>query len=169
MVDYEAIAEALRAGLWAETGLLFVSLENGDPRPDTDESLPSDLHTFMSYKFTSPYINGAKHEEFADDTLTQVEQFTATLSITVYSKTKAGALALAVQARNWFEYAGYEYLEDNNIVCERTETIGDRTAFMDTNYDHRVGFDAILRLVNETSKTTTSIDRVTINGELIGE
>src|SRR5699024_8638377 len=111
MIDYKEIKETLRAGIWDDLGAFFVDLENGDPRPDTQDGIDS----FISHKFTSPYIPQKGSEYIAEnyyflssnqiteeDLLTVSSAPTMTISLTCYAKEKGDALNLAHRLRHWF-------------------------------------------------------------------
>ena len=168
MIDYNEIKEVLRAGIWEHLGRFFVDLENGDPRPDTQEGLPEHLKTFISHKFTSPYIPQAGYEINDDDNLMFVSQPTMTLSLTVYSKDKGEALNIAHRLKQWFKFHGYDYLKEHDLIVVETTAMNDRTTFLETGYDNRVGFDVILRTTDKEEMQVGTIERVELNDELIG-
>ena len=168
MIDYKKIKEALRSGIWNDLGRFFVDLENGDPRPDTQEG----IDTFVSHKFTTPYNPQKGYETHEGDTMTYTSQPTMTLSLTVYSGSKGDALNAAHELKQWFGFHGYEYLKEHDLIVASVESMQDRTTFLETEYDHRVGFDVILRTTDQETRQIDTIDRVEINDrnlELKGE
>lgn len=164
MVDYNEIREVLRAGVWDALGRFFVDLENGDPRPDEQAG----IDTFISYKFISPFGNEVAHEVIDDEKIIYRSQFQMTLSLTVYSKDKAESKNTALALRNWFRFQGYEYLKDKNLIVVEIQPMTDRTTFLDTDYDNRVGFDVVLRHVYTDERATEVIESAEINENIIG-
>lgn len=165
MIDYNQIKETLRAGIWQDLGAFFVDLESGDPRPDTQDGIDS----FISHKFTSPYISQKGFEQSDGDTLTFTSAPTMTVSLTCYSSNKGDALNLAHQLRKWFKFHGYEYLKENDLIVQSIEAMSDRTTFLETSYDQRVGFDVILRTTDTQTKEINTIETIDLNNRLIGE
>lgn len=159
MIDYGAIREVLRAGIWQHMKVFFVDLESGDPRPP----LP-----FISHKFTTPYLEESGYEINDEDTLIRESQLTMTVSLTVYATSKTEALNVAHQLRQWFRFYGYEYLADHGLVVVTIEPMEDRTTFLETDYEHRVGFDVVLRTVDIEEREIETIDCVVLNDETIG-
>lgn len=168
MIDYKAIKEVLREGIWRDLRRFFVDLENGDSRPDTQEGLPEELKTFISHKFISPYTPQVGYELNDGETLELVSNPTITVSLTVYSKDKGEALNLAHRLMQWFRFNGYEYLKEHDLIVESIEPMQDRTVFLETTYDHRVGFDVVLRTTDKAEKKIDVIEQVELNDELIG-
>jgi len=165
MIDYNELKKVLSNGIYDDLGYYLVDLESGDPRPDRQD----DIESFISHKFTTPYAPQKGYEINNGDTLTFVSLPTMTLSLTCYAKNKGDALNLAHKLKQWFQFHGYEYLKDNGLVISNIESIQDRTIFLDTGYDQRVGFDVTLRVVDEQTRKIETIERVELNERLIGE
>lgn len=158
-IDYEAIRETLRAGIWQHMRVFFVDLESGDPRPP---------YPFISHKFTTPYLPEAEHERSDGDKLIRETQATMTVSLTVYSRDKTEALNTAHRLWQWFRFHGYEYLAEHGLVVVTLEGIEDRTTFLETDYEHRVGFDVVLRTVDRAEREIDTIEHVELNDYVIG-
>lgn len=159
MIDYGAIREVLRAGIWQHMRVFFVDLESGDPRPP---------YPFISHKFITPYLEEAGNEVNDGETLIREAQATMTVSLTIYALTKIEALNLAHRLRQWFRFHGYEYLSDHGLVVVTIEGMEDRTTFLETDYEHRVGFDVVLRVYEREERQGYTIERVILNNEMIG-
>ena len=159
MIDYGAIRDVLRAGIWQHMRVFFVDLENGDPRPP---------HPFISHKFITPYMEESGYEINDEDTLIRESQLTMTLSLTVYATSKTEALNIAHQLRQWFQFYGYEYMVEHGLVVVTIEGLEDRTTFLETDYEHRVGFDVVLRTVDRVERKIDTIERVELNDEMMG-
>lgn len=165
MIDYSQIKETLRAGIWDSLGVYFVELENGDPRPDNQPEITE----FVSHKITSPYIPGGNIETYSNGIMKRESSPTMTLSLTCYSRQKEKALNLATRLRSWFEFRGYQYLKDNSLIVANIEATTDRTTFLETHYDNRVGFDVILRVCSVDEKEVGFIELVELNETVTGE
>lgn len=165
MINYIKIKETLRSRIWDDLGAFFVDLENSDPRPDTQDGIDS----FISHKFTSPYIPGGIIEQHDGETLVHSATPTMTLSLTCYAPVKGDAMNLAMKLRDWFSFMAYEYLKDNDLIVESIEAMSDRTSFLETGYDNRIGFDVILRTSHEIKKDIETIERVELNKRSIEE
>jgi len=165
MIDYNQIKEILRAGIWNDLRTFFVDLENGDPRPDEQENITE----FISHKFTSPLISSNDIEDTDNETMTLSSIVTMTVSFTCYADSKTNALNLAYKLRNWFNFKGYDYLKENNIVVASIEAMTDRTSFLETGYDHRAGFDVILRTSDVLKRDIEIVETVELNNTEIGE
>lgn len=157
------ISEILRPRIWQDLGRFFVDLESGVPRPP----LP-----FISHKLIS-YVPQAKSETHTFDgenvVVKQTEHPLQTLSLSVYADTQAEAQGVALALKDWFDFTGREYLSENGIVVVRIENIQDRTVFLETDYEFRVGFDVILRTKREVTKKIEHIETTIVNNERIGE
>ncbi|SDI15950.1 hypothetical protein SAMN05192534_12366 [Alteribacillus persepolensis] len=164
MIDYNQIKETLRSQIWTDLGRFFVDLENGDPRPDNQDN----IDTFISHKFTTPYVEQAGYETSESTTLTRVNVATMTLSLTVYSSDKGTALNTAHELKRWFRFHGYEYLKEHDLIVQSIEPMQDRTTFLETDYDQRCGFDVILRTTDEATRSIEIIERAEVNGDIIG-
>ena len=159
MLDYAAIREVLRSGIWQHMRVFFVDLENGDPRPS---------YPFISHKFITPYLPEAEHETNDGDKLIREAQATMTVSLTVYSRNKIEALNIAQRLWQWFRFHGYEYLAKHGLVVVTLEGMEDRTTFLETDYEHRVGFDVVLRTVDRAERVIDTIESVELNDGTIG-
>jgi len=159
MLDYGAIRETLRSGIWEHMRLFFVDLESGDPRPS---------YPFISHKFITPYLPEAEHEINDDDKLIHETQVTITVSLTIYSRDKTEALNTAHRLWQWFRFHGYEHLAEHGLVVVTLEGMEDRTTFLETDYEHRVGFDVVLRTVDRAERVIDTIERVELNNEVMG-
>lgn len=141
MIDYKSIKEVLRVGIWDDLGAFLVELENGDKRPDNQPEITS----FVSHKITSPYIKGGLIEGNDDNFFTHEATPKVAVSFTCYSRDKVEALNLCHRLIKWFEFNGREYLKGNDLIIVEVTNITDRTTFLETGYDNRVGFDVIFR------------------------
>lgn len=163
MIDYSEIKEVLREGIWNDLEVYFVELENEDPRPDNQE----DIDRFISHKITTPYMLDGKMEYNDGNTLVRESTAKMTISLTCYSRDKGKVLSLCRELVNWFDFQGYEYLKDNDLIVVSVESVTDRTTFLETGYDNRIGFDVILRTTDRATREIDVIETVSINDDVI--
>ncbi|MGY4689344.1 phage neck terminator protein [Salibacterium sp. K-3] len=165
MIDYANLKETLRSGIWNDLGRFFVSLENNEPRPDSQEG----INTFISYKFTTPETMEESYQTHDSGIMTYHALVNMTLSLTVHSNTKDEAQTVAGGLRRWFDFHAYYYLSSHNIVIRSVESMQDRTTFLETEHTHRVGFDVILRIPDTEQYDIATIERAELNGKIIEE
>lgn len=64
-----------------------------------------------------------------------------TWSITVHSKNYSEAIALANKAREWLDYVGTVYLNDNDVIVQSVGNVTDRSNLLTSEYVYSYGFD----------------------------
>lgn len=160
------IRNAIVKGLYKHLGMIPIPLEDLQPK---------EKYPYLTYNFINPYTQfrgqgneyrgpvPSKDERFEfdiEETLKLEPQ--ATISINAYSKDKSEAQELSKRAMDWFQYEGYQYLSDNNIVVVNTEAMGDRTVQIIDFYEHRVGFDVIIRFADEIKRRYETIEAIKV-------
>ncbi|MCM3488781.1 hypothetical protein M3689_05600 [Alkalihalophilus marmarensis] len=157
-MNHTQILQLLRSGIWTDLGLFFVDIETEEERPE----LP-----FVSRKFTSPYIHQPVSVTRTGDgdamTSKQSSQPKMTLSLTVYAESRDEALALCMKVKEWFTFVGEEYLASQDIVVVRAENVQDRTILLETDYEYRCGFDVVLRVTHEMTRTDDFAETIGLN------
>ncbi|MBK5244293.1 MAG: hypothetical protein JJE18_04580 [Eubacteriaceae bacterium] len=96
---------------------------------------------------------------------TAIDQSTCTFSFSTYCATKMEADEMAIIVKNFVEHALYFDLKDAGAVVVEITAIGDRTTLITNVYEYRSGFDAIIRMATETSRTVPTIEEIIINME----
>lgn len=137
---------------------------------------PKEPYPYIAYNFINPYTQfrgqgnytrdlvPSTDERFGYDVEETLEvQPQATISINAYSKDKLEAQELAKKAMGWFKHVGWQYLYDNNIVVVSIEAFGDRTIHIVDYYEHRIGFDVIIRFTDEIKRRFETIETYDIN------
>ena len=91
---------------------------------------------------------------------------TMTMSFTSRSDDYSEAVMLASKAREWLEYAGRTYLNDNNVIVQSVGNITDRSNLITVEYMYSYGFDVVLWLFDEVGAEQAGegeIETATIN------
>lgn len=119
-----------------------------------------------TFKFTMAYGKGiGQAEETAAPgadgyTLTRVESYRATLSMSAYDLDNDTSRELAQRMYDWFSFHGYDHLNEQNIVVSEVTDVINRDTFVLENYERRNGFDVIIRVTRELARTVDFIERV---------
>lgn len=141
-------------------GFPFIQADQGGEIPDGPHAV---------FKFTVPYNKGIGRPTITTDEdaegfkRMQSETYNITLSVTAVTdwKDPDGALALAQSIRDWFDFHGYETLDDNGIVVANLTDIGNRDTINDE--EARRGFDAILRVSRELVQAANWIEKADVS------
>ncbi len=165
-MNLKLIRNTIVYNLYKYTGVPVIEMEQTSKKPN---------YPFIGYKFIVPY-NKDKTQGIFDEKLipslnknfeydieeTVIFQPKITLSITVYSNDSLEAQELANRAHDWFVHVGYYDLADINVTVVDTLAFGDRTLLIVDDYEHRVGFDTILRTVDEIKRVVETIEDYTL-------
>lgn len=95
---------------------------------------------------------------------TAIEQPTFTISFIAYHATEFDACGLAQMALDTVNHSLYYELKDINAVVVSIEAVGDRSNLIVDHYEHRYGFDAIIRIATQASRIVETMEEITING-----
>lgn len=106
-----------------------------------------------------------KFEHDKEETLVLDSKFN--ISFNAYSNDLSECNSKALKAWEWFKFKGYYYLAYNNIVVVNVSNIQDRTVNIVDNYEYRKGFDIELRALHKIKRTTETIEKYKIEGEII--
>ncbi|MBC3889513.1 hypothetical protein GH810_14460 [Acetobacterium paludosum] len=134
-------------------------------------------YPFLSYKITTARIkpNGQpimERELIAsvnplfeyDIKETAIEQPAFTISFIAYAAAEFDAIGLSQMALDTLNHNLYYELKDINAVVTSIEAVGDRSVLIVDNYEHRYGFDAIIRITSEASRIVETIENFNITG-----
>lgn len=160
MIDYNAMREAVATGLSAYLGCPVVRANQNAAPP---------AYPYVSYTVTQPMSeNKGTYGEYEDGIARK--SFTQTWSITALSKDNSESVDLAIKAREWFDFVGTVYLNDNEIIVQSVGMVTNRDNILTVEYEYRNGFDAFFSLddvvINDLEETGW-IEDVTINNEKI--
>lgn len=151
------------------------------PVVPTDNAGNKPAYPYLSYKVTTPRSkpNGSitetelvasSDENFEFDIQeTIIEQPTFTVSISAYDETFFSAMELAEEALKAVKTGLYYELKGVNAVVEDTSGVTDRTILIVDHYEHRYGFDVMIRYTDETTLITETIEEFTFNQGGINE
>ena len=90
-------------------------------------------------------------------------------SITFQSDNEEEAYDLACKAKEWLDYVGTTYLNDNGVIVHSTTSVMPRDNLLTTNYEYKRGFDVFFNCFDEiTSKRETGeiIERVSFESNI---
>lgn len=66
-------------------------------------------------------------------------------SITAYSDDEDEAVTIANKIREWFDYAGMVYLNDNDVIVQTLGNVASRTNLLTVDYQYSYGLDCTFR------------------------
>ena len=121
-------------------------------------------YPYVSYTITTPISeNKGTYGEYADGVARKA--VTQTWSITVQSNDNAESLTLANKARDWLDYVGTVYLNDNGVSVRSVTSVTNRDNFITVDYQYRNGFDVFFACFDEIGEAVNveDIDSVSIN------
>lgn len=84
-----------------------------------------------------------------------------TWSITSYSNNYNEAVRLANMAREWLDYVGVTYLNDNDVIVQSVGSVADRSNLLTSDYVYQFGFDCFFWMYDEIGQgveTTETIE-----------
>lgn len=127
-------------------------------------------YPFVSYNITQlANVNKGTYGEWNDGKARK--PFTQTWSITAYSDDYSEAVALIEKVRDWLEYVGSVYLNENDIIVQSLGNINDRSNILDVEYQYSYGFDCFFWLYNELdgafAESGEYIESADINGNAV--
>ncbi len=138
MIDIEGMRETVARGLKAYLGCPVVRANQNAAPP---------AYPYLSYTVTTPASeNRGTYGEY-DDGKT-AKDFTATMSVTALSDKDIESVTLAVKAREWLDYAGSVYLDDNGVIVESVGALTNRDNILTVNFEYRNGFDVVFSVTS---------------------
>lgn len=169
-MNYRTIRNSIVKGLHEYLQCPVVPADNNKKKPD---------YPFVSYKFTTLYKAQGSHNLIrnvipssdpnfeSDIEITRQEQPQMIISVLAYSLDEVEAYEVALKAKNWFIFQGYDYLKAANIIVVKTTTVQDRTIHIVDNYEKRAGFDVVLRTASEQKRIVETIETMKMEGSII--
>lgn len=169
MIDFDRLRQVIEKMAEATTPLKIVRAGQNGPRP---------AYPLATYKVMQ--LNGWQpHQYFTSDALkegdattivvSKFETLKVTISLNFSDFGKPDAIwAAAKKAKDWLtSTAGEEFCETLEIVPRILGDINDRSAFMETDNELRIGFDIRLDCDNVTTEELEAMSKVVINGNEI--
>jgi hypothetical protein len=142
LIDYRQNEITIVEGLQSELST--------DLRPCTvvfaNQTAPAPKYPYVSYSVPTPLESNEKGYCIAKDG-TRYKELTQIWSFTIHSDDDVEALNLAVQAYEYFNVVGKEYLNDNKIVVAKVGNITNRDNLLSIEYEHCNGFDVTFNLM----------------------
>lgn len=156
LINYEAKRQAVVKGLSAYLGCPVIRANQTAPPP---------AYPFVAYTVTTVMgENNGTYEEYEDDTARKV--FTQTWSISALSDNSVESVELATKAREWFDFVGTTFLNDNNVIVHSVGAVTNRDNILTIEYEYKNGFDVVFVLddvVIKDLEQTGWIESVEIN------
>lgn len=116
-----------------------------------NQTAPIPPYPYISFTITTPVGADMKGYSISDNG-TRYKSLTQTWSFTVQSDDDMQALAVAMQAYDWFTLAGNTFLSDNDVVVQRVHNISNRDNLLSIEYEYRRGFDVEFLLIHTLEK-----------------
>lgn len=111
--------------------------------------------------------NNGTWGEFADGKARK--QVGHTWSVTFQSDKESEAYTYAAKAREWLDYIGTTYLNDNGVVVQSVGSIQPRDNIITIGYEYKRGFDVFFTCFDEVEsykETAEPIEKVTYESEI---
>lgn len=157
MIDYENLRKTVVKGLKEYLKCPIIrSNQNAEPP----------IYPYLSYTIITPMSeNNGTYGEYDDGKARK--SVTQTWSITVQSDDNDESLNLANKAKEWLDYAGTTFLNDNNVVVQSVSNVSNRDNIISIEYEYKNGFDVFFNVSDEVTsniETVENIENVSING-----
>lgn len=116
-----------------------------------NQTAPIPPYPYISFTITTPVGADMKGYSISNNG-TRYKSLTQTWSFTVQSDDDMQALAVAMQAYDWFALTGNTFLSDNDVVVQRVHNINNRDNLLSIEYEYRRGFDVEFLLIHTLEK-----------------
>ena len=157
MINYENLRKTVVKGLKEYLNCPVIrSNQNAEPPK----------YPYLSYTIITPMSeNRGTYGEYDD--MKARKSVNQTWSITVQSDNNDESLNLANKAREWLDYVGTVFLNDNNVVVQSVTNVSNRDNIISIEYEYKNGFDCIFTCMDEvtsTNETVEDIESISLNG-----
>lgn len=157
MINYENLRKTVVKGLKEYLNCPVIrSNQNAEPPK----------YPYLSYTIITPMSeNRGTYGEYDDKKARK--SVTQTWSITVQSDDNDESLNLANKAREWLDYVGTVFLNDNSVVVQSVTNVSNRDNIISIEYEYKNGFDCIFTCMDEitsTNETVEDIESISLNG-----
>lgn len=131
MIDYENLRKTVVRGLKDYLKVPVIrNNQNSEPPP----------YPFVGYTvITLMSENKGTYGEYSDGKARK--PVTTTMSITAYSNKNLESVELANRAREWLDYVGTTYLNDNGVIVQSVGSVTNRDNVLTIGYEYKNGFD----------------------------
>jgi len=163
MIDFEKQRAAIVKGLSKYLNCPVIRSNQNAPLPD---------YPFVSYTITTLMSeNKGTYGEYTDGKARKA--VTQTWSISALSNDNFESVTLANKAREWLDYFGKTYLDDNNVIIQSVGSVTNRDNVLTVEYEYKNGFDMVIWLYDEITLDpnvsgwieSTEINQIEIQGE----
>lgn len=133
MIDFKNLKITVVKGLKKYLGCPVIgNNQNAEPPP----------YPYVSFTITTPATaNNGTYGEYNDGKARK--PVNCIWSITAQSDDNTESVTLANKAREWLDYAGTVYLNDNNVVVQSVGNVGNRDNVLTAEYEYKNGFDCV--------------------------
>jgi hypothetical protein len=156
MIPFEDIRKVMIEGIAAHLAIPVIEMNGMGKVPP---------YPFMTYDFNDSIGESVGHPStiVEYDTIHFVETVTFSVTFQSYAKDKAGAVAQAHRARDWFRTAGHRLLKEAvNVVVTNVGHVNNRDIQIGDVWEHREGFDVDFHTTNTITEALDSIDTISI-------
>lgn len=160
MIDYDNLRTTVVTGLKKYLNCLVIrSNQNAEPPP----------YPYVSYTVTTPMTaNNGTYGEYEDGKARK--PVACIWSITVQSDDDLECVTLVNKAREWLDYVGTVYLNDNNVIVQSVGVITNRDNVLTVEYEYRKGFDVVFWLFDEVDiPNKETIETLTIEEDMFSK
>lgn len=136
-------------------------------RTNVTSDIPDD--SYLGYNIiTLASENNGTYAEWEEDNKAR-KPVLQTWSFKSHSSDYAEAVEIANSARNWLDYVGKEYLNDNDVIVQSVGNVTDRSNLLSIEYDYSYGFDCVFWMYDEIDlpdkETVESIENAEVKFE----
>ena len=155
MVDIESLRAVVAKGLKEYLGYPVIKSNQNAPPPK---------YPYLSYTITTVATeNNGTYGEW-DDGIAR-KGVNTVWSITAQSDDDMESVTLANKAREWLDYVGTLYLNDNGVIVQAVTGITNRDNVLTSEYEYRKGFDCFFWCYDSVEiPEVETIDVVDIDG-----
>ena len=147
MIDYENLRLTVAKGLKDYLGCPVIKSNQ------TAEAPP---YPYVSYTFTTLMTeNKGTYGEYEDGNARK--PVNSIISVTAQSDDSIESVTLANKAREWLDYAGTVYLNDNGVIVQSVGTVTNRDNVLTVGYEYKNGFDAVFWLFDTIEKPAPQV------------
>lgn len=157
LIDYENLRKTVVKGLKEYLKCPVIrSNQNAEPPK----------YPYLSYTIITPMSeNRGTYGEYDDGKARK--PVTQTWSITAQSDDNDESLNLANKAREWLDYVGTVFLNDNGVVVQSVTSVGNRDNIISIEYEYKNGFDCFFSCMDEVAsliETVENIENISLKG-----
>lgn len=148
MVDIESLRTVVATGLREYLGCPVIR---------TNQNAAPPKYPYVCYTITTLATeNRGTYGEYEDGK--SRKPVNSIFSFTVQSDDSIESMVLANKAREWLDYVGTLYLDDNDVIVQSVTAITNRDNVLTSEYEYRNGFDCFFYCFDEVERTIEEIE-----------